>query len=176
MRWLAWFVVLFLVPSVAQAKLKLVSVEATPGALEMEDPGFVLGYHPPGRLIYFPFYVAGVKVTGEDEIDVEIASALTDARGKVLVSQTTTMKGNGLLLGTGPHQVCAAQLIVSQPRFGEYTFRVTFTDKLAGERLSFDRKLQVDRNENGWCIRFVSRPELKVTHPSKTQSGQPALP
>ena len=172
MRRYAWLLPLFLVPPAAQAKLELVKVEPTYGLLWPERK--TLNYYPPEDLIYFRCCVAGQKLKHNGAINVALASTLTDAHGKVVLSSVIPLTADKIgLLGRGPRWFSVGLLINTQLPAGEYTFHTTFTDNLAKESVSFDRKVRMCPGELALqSAQFFADPERKIPAPARISVAQ----
>src|SRR5215471_16170110 len=88
-----------------------------------------------------------------------------------------SVAGTFALLGRGPRWFDVALQITSPLPAGEYSFRTTFTDNLAGESVNFARKVRMSPGEFGIrFVQFFSDPDRKVPAPPKTQLGLALYP
>jgi hypothetical protein len=121
----------------AQAKLQIQDIKAAHGLLGPERKSLLI---QPYDEVLFRYTLTGVQVDGEGKADLTEAVALVDASGKTLLEQK--LPQNDLLpLGGGKTFGFVRLTLDEVVPPGDYTLKVTVTDNLAKETVSFERKL-----------------------------------
>jgi hypothetical protein len=158
-----------LAAAVVQAKVELRNVQAAYGIFGPERKSLDMY---PGDEVLFRFTVVGVRLGDDRRTDAVMAVKLTTADGDVLLAQDTPLR---VLLGLGGDSFPAQARINLGERTpaGDYTLTVTVTDKLAGEKTSFQRKLTCKPIEFALVApEFFLDPDGKIPAPAGGLVGQ----
>jgi hypothetical protein len=150
--------------SAAPARVALQNIQAAHGAVLPERKS--LDYFPQ-ELVFFRYTVVGAKTDADGQIDIEAAIKLTDAAGKEVATNKLPLKG-ALSLG-GDSFVASAYLLLADDLVpGKYRFTVVLTDRVAGDKIDFDRDIIVKQPDFSVLFpRFSYDPEGRVAAPPR---------
>jgi len=130
--------VLFLVvASAARAELTIEKIQPAYGKLGPLRKSLTV---TAGDEIYFTFDIAGMQTDGDGKVDGTIRAEITDAEGKSLLKKDNPLRGL-LALGGGRLSGMANVTFGAGAKPGEYPVTVTVTDRLSGEKATFQRKV-----------------------------------
>ena len=132
------FVLFLVAASAARAELTIEKIQPAYGRLGPLRKTMTV---TAGDEIYFIFDIAGVQADAEGRIDATIRVEVTDATGKSLIKKDNPIRGV-LALGGGRFSGMANVTFGGGAKPSEYTVTVTVTDRLSGDKASFQRKLR----------------------------------
>jgi hypothetical protein len=146
----------------AAAGLKLQDIKARHGAHGPERASLDVA---PGDEVVFTYTLTGVGTDPDGKVDCELRQTISDAGGKVLLDNKTPIKealgfGGGYMPG-----VAAPAFGITTPP-GKYVVKVTITDKLREETVSFERAVTVVKPDFA-----VVRPRLSYDAQGKSAAG-----
>ena len=136
---------MMLAASSARAELKVSDIQAI-----YAGSGFIrktLDYQPKYDQIYFRFRAEGVQVDLKGYLNLRVVSTLSDASGKVLLTETSSPPFSWI--GTASKDPICVALFASvnldgQLQPGQYWVTVTINDRLASKKVTFKRQIKID--------------------------------
>jgi hypothetical protein len=132
-----------LLASPAFAKLEIEQIEACYGRLGPVRK--TLDYYP-NDSVCFRFTVKGAKADDDGGVDAEVAIVLLNDQGKEAYSRKAAAKGP-VAFGSDSYPLSFGFTVPELIVAGEYTLKVKFKDKLAGDEIGFEKKLNVKATE-----------------------------
>lgn len=142
------------------SKLELQNIQATYGPFWPERK--TLDFYPED-LIYFRYYLCGLKATEEGIVEINTTIELTNTDHKVVLFKTMPPVNYNLAVGDGRILCNASTPLSNDVPPGEYLMKVVVKDKVTSYEASFSRKIRVKPFEFAvMAIRFFHDSEHKI--------------
>jgi hypothetical protein len=136
--WLA-VLVLGVSATTAPARIGLENIQAAPSALLPERKS--LEYFPQ-EVIFFRYNVTGARTDIDGKVDIESVATLTNESGKEVATSKSPFQG---ALSLGGDTFVGNSYIIPKDDLptGKYKLKVLLTDRLANDKIDFDREITI---------------------------------